>query len=117
MKRTALRGSTYALADCFEAVYILKYDFESLLNYNLSINILTDSESLSKIMVKYTTTTEKRLLIDVWAAQEMLEKGEICKIRWIGYYKNAANDLRHQIRFEALKWILNYGVLNTTVEQ
>lgn len=81
--RSFLGGETYAVADCFDAPFILKHDLKKIMGTKLPIKLLTDSGSLFKIMLRSTTTTGKRLIIGVRATREAFESEELSNIGWI----------------------------------
>lgn len=61
--RYVLGGLTYAFADGFDTAYILKYDLEDILPIRIHMTILTDSESLFRVIINSSVTTEKRLKV------------------------------------------------------
>lgn len=75
----------------------------------IPITILTDSESLLKIMVKSTTTTKKRLIIDIRAAKEAFKNSEISSIGRIRSEENAADGLTKQKKCDAQESIMESG--------
>lgn len=71
--------------------------------------MLTDSESLFKVIVKSSTATEKRLMVDIQAAWEALETNEISHVGWIGPDHNVADVLTNMKRYEALEKLTDTG--------
>lgn len=78
--RSVLRGKIYAFADFFDVCFVLKYCMESFINYKIPIKMYSDPESLFKVVVRSTTTTEKRFMIGVRATSEALERKEITNV-------------------------------------
>lgn len=56
---SVLGGETYAFADAFEFELLLSRDLENMMNLVLPLTLLTDSESLFKVVVNASMTTEK----------------------------------------------------------
>lgn len=59
----------------FDFSFLLRHDLEAMVKNKLPLIILTDSESLFKIIVKATTTTEQNLMVDVKATREEYQTG------------------------------------------
>lgn len=54
-----------------------------MLNKKVPSTILTDLESLFKVIMKSSTPIEKRLMIDIEATREAFERMEINNVGWI----------------------------------
>lgn len=80
---------------------------ERALNIKVYLIMLTDSESLFKVIVKSSTTTEKRLMVDIQAAWEALENNEISDFGWFGFDDNVADVLNNIKQYEALKELID----------
>lgn len=64
------------MAEYFDATYIVTNDLEHMLTVKIPITLLTDSESLFKIIVSFTTTTtKKRLMSYVRATRATNDRG------------------------------------------
>lgn len=70
------RWQDYAPADCFGAAYATRHALEVIMDHYIPLTILTDSESLFKIIVKSTVTSEKRLMIDIKAITGAYDRNE-----------------------------------------
>lgn len=114
--RAVLVKATYAIAEYFDAAYILKHDLERMLNKKVQITLLTDSEILFNIIVKSTTTTEKRWNIDVRAARQVFENKEMFNIGWIRSAEKAVDGLTKLKQCRTLENSLTTGALHTQVE-
>ena len=75
--RSVLGAETLAFAEAFDCVYVLKVDLENSLGQKTHMRMLMDSSSLFDVFTKNSTTTEKRLMIDVAAAREAYKSFEI----------------------------------------
>jgi hypothetical protein len=53
--------------------------------------ICTNSYSLYECLMKFGTTQEKRLIIDILALRQLYKRRKIAKIRWIHNRDNPAN--------------------------
>jgi hypothetical protein len=58
-------------------------------------------------MTKLSTTTEKRLMIDIIGLRQSYERQEINKIRWINGEDNPANAMTKDKPCLALKQLIN----------
>ena len=81
--RSILGGETYAFADGFDFAYLMRHDLQRMLKRKIPLTMITDSEQLFKVIIKSTTTTEKRLMIDVETARAAYNEGEISDVGWI----------------------------------
>lgn len=84
---------------------------------SVPIAILTDSHSLFNVMVKSTTTTEKRLMIDIEAAREAYARGEVSNVGWVRSEDNLVDGLTKIKKCDALHELLQTGVLSRKVER
>lgn len=72
---------------------MVRNDIENMAGRRVPLTILTDSESLLKLIVKSSVTTEKRLMVNVRAAREAYERGDIRNVGWIRSPDNMADGL------------------------
>lgn len=56
-------------------------------------------------------------MIEVFAAREAFDTGEISEVRWIKSAENVADELTKYKPCDALNGILDTGILNVKVEQ
>lgn len=115
--RSVLGGETYAFADGFDAAYMLRYDLERMLMRRIPMTMLTDSESLFRVIIKASVTTEKRLMIDVRAAREAYQRGDISNVGWIRSAHNLADGLTKFEKNKLMVEFLESGRVTTVVEQ
>lgn len=79
--------------------------------------MFTDSKCLFDVITKNTTTTEKRLMIDVQTIREAYEKMEISDVGWIRSEQNPADALTKVKDNEVLDRIIDEGILDHEVDQ
>ena len=104
-----LGGEVYAFADGFDFAFMLRHDLQEIMGQTIPMSMFTDSESLFKVIVKSTTTTGKRLMIDIQAAREAYDQSEISDVGWIVSEDNPADGLSKPKRCELLESILDSG--------
>jgi hypothetical protein len=88
-----MAAETMAFADTFDAAFSLKNDLASILGNPPPLLILTDSKTLLDVMVCSKHTTEKRLMIDISAAREGLNRHDITNICLISSEDNIADSM------------------------
>lgn len=81
---------------------MLRYYIEKMVGRRVPLTMLTDSESLFKLIVKSSVTTENRLMVDMRAAREAYERGNISIVGWIWSPDNIADGLNKVSKCKAL---------------
>lgn len=66
---SVLGAEVIAFAEAFDAAFVLKIDLENFLGRHVPLTMPTDSRSLFDVINKNSTTTERRLIIDIAAAR------------------------------------------------
>ena len=115
--RSVLAGETYAFVDGFDMAYTLRHDLRNIISKDIPLTLVTDSESLFKVIVKSTTTTERRLMIDVKVAREAYARHDISDVGWLRSHNNPADGLTKIGKCTSLTRLLDTGVLQLEVEQ
>lgn len=100
--RSVMGGEAYAFANGFDFSFTLRHDLERMIAQNIPLTMYTDSDSLFKVIKKSTTTTERRLMIDIRAAREAYQREEISDIAWIRGDQNPADGLTKKSPCSAL---------------
>ena len=77
----------------FDNACVLKYTIDQILNDKVPIIICIDSYSLFECLVKFGTTHDKRLMIDITAIRQAYERREIAEVIWITGESNPADAL------------------------
>lgn len=115
--RSVLGGETHAFVDSFDAAYAIRYDMQQMINKNIPLSLVTDSDSLFKVVVKSSTTTERRLMIDMLTAREAYQKREIDDMGWIRSDGNLADGLTKMNKVELIQKVMRTGKLDRIADQ
>lgn len=81
--RSVLGGETHAFVNSFDAAYAIRYDLETIVCKSVSLSMVTDSDSLLKVIFQSSTTTERRLIIDIQAGREAYQERRIDEMGWV----------------------------------
>jgi hypothetical protein len=95
---------------------MLKHDIERMLDRTIRIQVFTDSLSLF-VITRSTTTSEKRLMIDIAAEKEAYKEGTLDTIGFIRTRFNPADAFTKIGRCQALEDILTKGEIDHPIEQ
>lgn len=115
--RSVLGGETYAFADGFDFGFTLRHDLQRITGRKIPITMLTDSQSLFNVIVKASSTTERRLMIDIRATREAYMRGEISDVGWILSTDNIADAFTKLTPCKALDDLMSTGRLDLRVQQ
>ena len=114
---SVLGGEILAFSEAFDRSFIMKRDLEAILNRTIPMVMLTDSKSLFDVLVKNSTTLERRLMIDFKAARDAYNSKEISNIGFIRSHCNAADAFTKAKGCEALERILSHWIIDQQAEQ
>lgn len=115
--RSVMGGEVYAMADGTDFALTLRYDLERMLDKPLAVRMYTDSNCFFDVITKNTTTTEKRLMIDVQGMREAYERMEVSDIAWIASQANPADALTKITSNAVLDQILDERIVEHDVGQ
>ena len=115
--RSVLGAEVSAFADGFDYGYALKIDIERITGKLLLLTLLTDSKSLFDVLVTSSTTTEKRLMIDIAAIREAYQSTEIHNVAHVRGDHNPGDAFTKVGKCLALNRILESGILDLPVNQ
>ena len=115
--RSVLGSEVMAFADAFDMAYTIKYDLQIMLNKIIPISMLTDSKSLFDVLTSSSTTTEKRLMIDLQTVQDSYNKNEITDVAHIRSIYNISDALTKVKKESILLDTLRTSKLSHPVEQ
>lgn len=115
--RSAIAGEVFAFTACLDEAFTLRYDLEQLYNCRIPLNIFTDSKQLFDVVTRASHPTEKRLLIDVAAAREAYNRGDLSNVGLVAGKHNMADGFTKPKLNDALERFLDAGVDATPVDQ
>ena len=106
----------YAFADAFDYSYTMKHDLENILRKTIPLKMLTDSKSIFDVITKPSTTTKKRLLINIKAIREGYENLENSNVGFVRSNNNQADAFTNLGSNNALHRILQHCCADFDVE-
>lgn len=115
--RSVLAGETHAFVDAFNSAFTLRHDLSTMVKTNISLNLITDSDSLFKVIVQSSTTTEKRLMIDLQACREAYRERSIENVGWVKSANNVADGFTKLNKAELIQRIMRTGTIQTIAYQ
>ena len=115
--RSILGGEVYALADSFDRAFMLRHDLQTIYNRSIPLQILTDSLQMFDVISKASSTTERRLIIDIVAAREAYNRQEISNVGLVLSEHNIADGLTKIKPNKALDQLLKTGIDSNPVQQ
>lgn len=115
--RSIMGGEVIAFGMGYDRAFILKHDLEQIYARKITLTMLTDSKQTFDVITKGSTTSERRLLIDICLAREAYAKGEIDHVGLVKSENNPADGLTKVKHCRALEDILVTGMDKNPVEQ
>ena len=115
--RSVLGGEVYAFADAFDFAFTLKHDLQVMLCQKIPLTILTDSNSLFDVITKSSTTSERRLMIDITAVRNAYNDQELSDVGFVRTKYNPADAFTKLGSCEALNTIIQTGICKLPIEQ
>jgi hypothetical protein len=94
-----------------------KHDIERMIDRNVPIHAFTDSLSIFDVITRSTSTSEKRLMIDITAAKEANHEGTIDIIGFVRTAFNPADAFTKVTRCLGLEFIILNGKISHQIEQ
>lgn len=88
---SVLGEETRAFADAFNASYALNHYVQKIISRNINLCIVTDLDSLLKVITWTSNMTEKKVKNDVQAGREAYQDRNIDGRRWIKSEVNLAD--------------------------
>lgn len=73
-------GEIYAFAEQFYIAFMLRHDLETICQMDILIQICADSLEMFHVVAEASSTTEKRLMIDVAGAHESRSQEDIFNV-------------------------------------
>ncbi|CDF36525.1 unnamed protein product [Chondrus crispus] len=105
--RSILGGEVYAFASGFDRAFILRHDLETIFKVKIPLHMLTDSLQMFDVITKGSSTTEKRLMIDIASARECYNRQEISHVVLVSSEHNIADGLTKETPNNALENLMN----------
>ena len=115
--RSVLGAEIYAFADAFDYAYVIRHDLEEIMEQKVPLQMLTDSRSLFDVIVKNSTTSERRLMIDIKDVRESYEHQLISNVGFVRSEDNPADAFTKPKHCDALQRILRTGYIDLHVEE
>lgn len=97
--------------------FAILQDLKKMVGHPIPLTMLTDSDSLFKIIVKSTETIEKRMIVDVRAAREAYVTGAISHVRWIRTHHNIVDGVTKMENSSVLEDFLDKGTVSLNIGQ
>ena len=88
-----------------------------MLCQKIPLTILTDSKSLFDVITKSSTTSERRLMIDITAVRNAYNDQELSDVGFIRTKYNPADAFTKLGSCEALNTIIQTGICKLPIEQ
>ncbi|CDF36767.1 unnamed protein product [Chondrus crispus] len=107
--RSILGGDVYAFASGFDRAFILRHDLETIFGMKIPLHMLTDSLQMFDVITKGSSTTEKRLMIDIASARECYNRQEISHVGLVSSEHNIADGLTKETPNNALERLISSG--------
>ena len=101
----------------FDYGYTLKHDLEHMSTRKIPLLMYTDSDSVFKVIIKNSMTTERRLMTDLEAPRQAYSAREISDIGWVCSADNPADGFTKQGECVALRKLMEDGRLDVEVLQ
>lgn len=111
----------FSFSDEVDVALLIHHHQKMLLGRNVPLKCLTHSSSLYKIIIRSTTTTERRLMIELQGARESFDRRGVTEISWIERDRNLSDALTKAtpchtmdlflqtqcLQYETLQWVLH----------
>ena len=92
MTRSILSAEVVAFVDLFDNSFAICDQIEQALGQPVPMHLLTDSKSLLDIISKGSRTSQKRIMLDIYATRQAYNSNEISNIGFVrSSYKLAMN--------------------------
>ena len=115
--RSVLFAEVIAFANLFDDALTIRKQLEFVLRQLIQVRILTDSKNLFDIISKGGRTSEKRIMLDIYADRKAYKVQEIRNIGFVGSSQNLANGLTKAKVQETLYQLLATAYHKRMVEQ
>ena len=104
----------YAFTEGFDSAYMIRHDLEHMYGKFIPLQMRTDSKQMFAVVAKASSTSERRLMIDIAAAREAYNANEISNVCLVRAEHNPADGLTKVKFCKALDAILRTGMDKNT---
>lgn len=104
--RSVLAAELFDAVLAYGVASTARITFNTIFNHVIPLILYTDSKLLFHSIVGINSTTEKRLLIDLYMLRESYEMHEHTEVVWIPSSQNPANALTKEKRSQALHTLM-----------
>lgn len=115
--RSILGGEVYAFSDGFDGAFMLRHDLQVIYKKAIPLQMFTDSLQMFDVITKASSTTERRLMIDIAATRESYNRQEISNVGLVSGEDNMADALTKTNPNHALRDVMDTGYDKTPVKQ
>lgn len=115
--RSAMAAEVIAFSDMFDAAHTLASELQTLTSRITPLQLFTDNKSLFDTISRGSRTSEKRLMLDVFAAREGYKTGLISDIGFVRSQFNLADGLTKAMSQAAIRSILSTNRHTPSCEQ
>ena len=92
--KSTLSAETLALVECAEAASYISWIIRDIIKcHNLAVHCLVDNRSLVEALNSSHSVEDRRLRIDIALLKDMLSRGEINSVSWVGTSEQLADCL------------------------
>lgn len=106
--RSVLGRELMAFAEGMDYELAVREDIERITGWELKFKMFTDSKSVFDVITLNTTTSEKRLMVDIRAIREAYDRMDIDAVAWIRSELKTA---------DYLPKVKENGVLNSIIDE
>lgn len=103
--------------DSFDSTFTLRHDLSNIIQSNLPFSLISDSESLFKVVVESIKRTEKRLMIDLQTCRGSYQEREIDDVVWVKSDNNVADGLTKLRKADLVKHFMRTRTLSVVAYQ
>lgn len=117
MARSFLGSEMHDFFDALDSGYVLRHDLSNILQTKIMLNIITDLESLFRVIAQYSTTNNKRLIINFLACREAYYKRSIDNAGWVWSENNVADVHSKEDKADSIKRVMGTWSLSIISDQ
>lgn len=111
--RSVLGGELHGPAEAYDHSFLVPHDFANLFVVSCPLILLTDSMSLLNLLIHtWKASPEKRLMNEITAIREDLERRDISDFGWLRSGENVADAFTKPEVYAPLGTLLETGMLS-----